>query len=60
MTLLLHYSCVTTPLQIALYEELGTTNKIINYAVDIMFLVDMIIIFNSGFIDDQFNIIEDR
>ena len=60
MTLLLHYSCVATPVQIALYAELGTASLTINAIVDLLFLVDMIIIFNSAIMDDQYNIIEDR
>ena len=57
VTIVLLYSCIATPVQIALYEELGPTPATINAVVDCLFLLDIIIIFNSGYIDEKFNII---
>ena len=33
---------------------------VINYLIDSLFAIDMIIIFNSAFHDDDFNIVDDR
>ena len=57
---LLVFSCVLTPLQIALYEELGVTWNAINYTIDLLFLLDILIIFNSATYNDDFEVNADR
>lgn len=60
VTIVLVYSCIITPLQMALFEDLSVTWQVINYVVDIIFLIDIIVIFNTATYDDDFSIIEDR
>jgi hypothetical protein len=61
ITIILLISCILTPLRIAFggeTEPLGW--EIINNTIDVFFLFDIIIIFNSAFYDDDYNIIDDR
>ena len=60
MTVILLYSCIATPVQIALWEELVGAGLVINTVVDFVFFVDIIIIFNSAMIDDDLMIIRNR
>ena len=60
MTLVLLYSCVATPVQIALYEQITGYPQVINWVVDILFLIDIFVIFNSALIDEDLKILEDR
>ena len=60
ITSVLMFSCVLTPLQMALFDELSLTWEWINNSIDIMFFIDMIIIFNTATYDDDFLIITDR
>lgn len=57
---LLLYSCIVIPVQIALYDELSSTCLLFNHLVDFVFLIDMFIIFNSAYYDEDFNLIDDR
>jgi hypothetical protein len=59
-TIILLYSCIATPAQIALYDDLSRTATIINWTVDILFFIDIFIIFNSAYIDEEYNIIDNR
>ncbi len=60
ITLVLIFTCVVTPYRIALVETdtLGWT--VTNYSIDGLFVIDMIIIFNTAYYDEDFAIIEDR
>lgn len=49
-----------TPLQMALYENITSEWLWFNYTIDFMFFIDIIIIFNSQTIDEDFEIISDR
>ena len=60
MTVVLLYSCISTPMQIALYENLSPATQITNWIVDVLFLIDIFILFNTAIIDDDFQIIDDR
>jgi hypothetical protein len=60
IALVLIFTSLVTPYRIALVEKDNTQWNIINNTVDIMFLIDIIIIFNSAFEDEDFNIIDDR
>lgn len=57
---LLVYSCLLTTVQLALFDNLSTHWKVINYVIDFLFAVDIAIIFNSAFFDDDAQIIKDR
>ena len=57
---ILLFSCLITPVQIALYETLGTGWSITNYTIDVLFFIDIILIFNSSYYDNQLELIEDR
>ena len=61
INLILLISCLITPFRIAFGEiedPIGWT--IINFTIDGCFLIDIIIIFNSAFYDEEFMIVEDR
>jgi len=61
ITLILLVSCITTPWRIAFGEDKDPTEWIvINYFIDSMFLIDIFVIFNSAFHDDDFEIVECR
>lgn len=60
ITAVLLFSCLATPVQIALFDEINTSWKVINYVVDGLFLIDIITIFNSAAYDEDFTLIDDR
>ena len=57
---ILIFSCLVTPYRLALITEDTFPWKIINGFVDLMFLFDIIIIFNTCYYDEEFNLIQDR
>ena len=61
ITLILLTSCIITPWRIAFGEDIDPTEwQVVNYFIDSMFLIDIFVIFNSAFHDDDFEIVEDR
>lgn len=63
MTLILIITCMLTPLNIAFTnseESLATPQNIILMAIDGFFLLDIFVIFNSAYYDDETNLIENR
>lgn len=60
ITAVLLYSCTVTTVQMALFEDLSLFWKIMNYMVDFLFLIDIIVIFNTALQDEDGEIIEDR
>lgn len=61
ITVILFVTCVLTPYRIAfsgLNEDWAWL--VIAFIIDFSFLVDMLVIFNSAFYDDEFHIVEDR
>ena len=60
VTLLLLYSCIATPVQIALFDKVNALWTAIFFTVDGLFLIDIILIFNSAVYDDDFEIVDDR
>lgn len=60
MTLILLIVCVTTPLDIA-FADLNE-NSVLSFSIfiDFLFLLDMIVIFNSAFYNKDMDIIDDR
>ena len=61
ITLVLLISCVTTPYRIAFGEVVEPVKwKIINFTIDALFLIDIFVIFNSAYYDEDYMIIENR
>ena len=61
ITMILLTSCLTTPFRIAFGEIKDPVEwVIINNFIDVMFFVDIMVIFNSAFHDSEFRIVEDR
>ena len=66
ITMILLLSCIVTPWRIAfadlkkidINEPVGW--EIANQVIDFLFAIDIIIIFNSAFHDEDFNIVENR
>ena len=65
IAIVLLWSCMITPLQIALLHD--NTDEIIdmdwatvNYSVDFIFLLEIIINFNTAVYDEDYNLVQDR
>lgn len=59
--LVIVFSCIIIPIRIAfggIDDSKGW--KIVNYVMDFIFLIDIIVTFNSAYYDDSFKLIEDR
>ena len=51
MTIVLIFTCFITPLNIS-FSFKGTGIHIINYSIDLFYLIDIIVIFNTAIYDD--------
>ena len=60
VTLLLIFSCVVTPYRIALVSEDTLDWTITNAVIDIMFLIDIFLCFNTAYYDEDFVTIDSR
>lgn len=60
ITFILLFTSIVTPLRIAFIESDDLYWIIINAIVDILFFIDIIIIFNTAFYDEDFKTIDDR
>lgn len=63
MTLILMVSCLLTPLEIAFSrgsQDALSTQAIVDYSFDLLFFIDVLVIFNSAFLNDEFVVIDDR
>ena len=62
MTLVLLITCMITPIDIAFrpVSETSNINDIINFVIDILFLMDIVVIFNTVYYDSDVNLVEDR
>ena len=60
VTIILIFTCLSTPYRIAFIERDNTAWTVINYSIDSMFLIDIIFIFNSAYNDEDFRIVDDR
>ena len=61
ITLVLVITCLATPYNIAYGEMPSPIGVIIfSYTIDLMFLIDIIIIFHSAYYDEEFVIVENR
>ena len=58
MTMILLTTCFKTPYDIAFNNDPPMWNKIIDYVIDFLFLLDIIIIFNTAFYDDDIELID--
>ena len=54
------FSCLVTPYRLALVKEDSENWKIVNGFIDIMFLIDIILIFQTTYYDEEFNLITSR
>ena len=62
MTLVLVFTCIQTPLNIA-FNDLDNSNdngRYVDYVIDFLFFIDILVIFNSAFYNDDSEIIDDR
>ena len=55
------FTCSQTPFNIAFQsnEVLPIGIRVINYLIDVIFFMDIMVIFNSAFYDIEFDIVED-
>ena len=61
ITLILMISCILTPYNIAFIDDPEPLHwMIINYTIDTLFAIDIIVIFQSCHYDDEFVIVENR
>lgn len=61
LTFVLLLSCFITPYRIAFGEPVEPLGwRILSFSIDFFFLVDMVIICNTAFYDEEFKIVEDR
>jgi hypothetical protein len=60
ITVILVYTCIATPARIAFSSEDTVGWATVRWIVDFLFLMDIIIIFNSATQDDDFRTIDDR
>lgn len=59
IVIVLFYTCMVTPTRLAFFEDdLGWL--IVNNIINFLFLIDMIVIFNSAYEDEYMNIIDNR
>ena len=61
MTFILILTCLFTPLNIAFsYHDDHTINNVINYAIDLFYLIDLLVIFNTAIYDDEESLVTSR
>ena len=58
VSVILVFTCVMTPVNMAFSDDMGTEWDIILGFIDFLFFIDVIIIFNSAFEDEDFKMIE--
>ena len=58
--IVLIFSCLTIPYRVAFVKEDTKQWEVVNNTVDICFLLDIIIIFNSAYYDEDFKIVDSR
>ena len=60
MTLILLITCLLTPLTIAFTYSEDSVVSIVILAIDGFFIIDILVIFNSAFYDDDTDLIDER
>lgn len=58
--MVLIFSCLTIPYRIAFVKEDTLLWEVVNIVVDLCFLIDIIVIFNTAYFDDDYKIIDCR
>eukprot|EP00356_Strombidium_inclinatum_P009827 CAMPEP_0170484938 /NCGR_PEP_ID=MMETSP0208-20121228/4305_1 /TAXON_ID=197538 /ORGANISM="Strombidium inclinatum, Strain S3" /LENGTH=255 /DNA_ID=CAMNT_0010758425 /DNA_START=570 /DNA_END=1337 /DNA_ORIENTATION=- len=60
ITITLVFTCLVVPVRIAFSWEDDLKWMIINYTIDFVFIIDILITFNSAYYDDDFKIVDNR
>lgn len=60
VSLVLIFTCAVTPFRLAFIDKDDIDWEIINGVTDLIFFVDMILIFNTAFYDEDFKMIQHR
>ena len=61
MSILLVIVCVFTPIEIAFsFDDPKDKSNLVNYIIDLIFLIDIIICFNTEFMTENYEIKRDR
>lgn len=60
IALILIFTCLVTPYRLALVEKDNMGWQVTTVVVDILFLIDILIIFNSAYLDENYITIQDR
>jgi hypothetical protein len=60
LVIVLVFSSLMSPYRLAFVEEDDTKWKVINFVVDLMFTIDIIVVFNTAYYDDDYKIVEER
>ena len=60
ITLVLLFACLVTPYRIAFISKDHQVWNIIDFVVDLLFVIDMILIFNTAYYDNRYKIIDNR
>lgn len=60
ISLVLIASCLSTPIELAFFEEPTIGWKYSNFSIDLMFFIDIIIIFNTAYYNQDFILIDER
>ena len=63
MTIILLIACIITPYQIAIYKdhtEFGTSEEMVEHALNLLFFIDIIVVFNSAYYNENSELIDNR
>ena len=60
MTIILLVTCILSPYSIAFYNVEGFSMRIISAVTDVLFFIDMLVIFNTAIYDEDMQLIVDR
>lgn len=61
MTMILMITCVLTPLDLAFtIETKSIFDNIPSFIIDLLFAIDILVIFNSAYYTEEMDIVEDR
>lgn len=54
VSIILIFTCIVTPVRIAFVDKDTIEWSIALYSMDVMFLIDMLVIFNSAYLTEEF------
>lgn len=60
VSIVLIFTCAITPFRLAFYTDDPIGWQIINNTIDMIFFIDMILIFNTAYYDEDFKMIQHR